>query len=337
VRVRVSMHERVCGHGDVCVRVCVCFLVCVDGWLGLWVCAWVSGFVVVNLHAHCATPCILAVRIPCARAVAIAQRSTPAFTHHHHLSHSQCAQSCAAGGRMALIPPGTSPHVVAALLKRFLLGEYIARGWPLDKRAGWRPCQASSTLMHLRCVGLCPDPTLSLRFDSLPTTLIFRPPGAPAHLQAAARLDHCRRRPRVSSGLCADCVLVSLPGRTHLWFVPSCLLLNTQPAHASAGRPPHLPRNPTMAGRYCNPPPQPSRVCGRTPAARQRQRAAPPAGGVPPRRRQRRRHRDGRTGGCSTAAGGCPGPLRALEQQRGGMRHPMTRSITAWPQPLTLF
>ncbi|KIZ02216.1 hypothetical protein MNEG_5743 [Monoraphidium neglectum] len=27
-----------------------------------------------------------------------------------------------AGGRMALIPPGTSPHVVAALLKRFLLG-----------------------------------------------------------------------------------------------------------------------------------------------------------------------------------------------------------------------
>ncbi|KAI8474065.1 MAG: Rho GTPase activation protein [Monoraphidium minutum] len=30
--------------------------------------------------------------------------------------------SCVAGGRPALIPPGTSPHVIAALLKNFLLG-----------------------------------------------------------------------------------------------------------------------------------------------------------------------------------------------------------------------
>lgn len=40
--------------------------------------------------------------------------------------HPSHADSCsAAGGRPALIPPGTSPHVVAALLKRFLLGEFL--------------------------------------------------------------------------------------------------------------------------------------------------------------------------------------------------------------------
>ena len=31
--------------------------------------------------------------------------------------------SSAAGPKPGLIPPGTSPHTIAALLKRFLLGE----------------------------------------------------------------------------------------------------------------------------------------------------------------------------------------------------------------------